>query len=466
MNLDLADIQGIVFFGYAAFKHARYVHVSFEDERSRPNTWLGELAPEVHGSGPKWLHGDHRVQVALTHRGLARLALDRTELASFPRELQQGMHDELRAHVLGDTGPNDPKNWDFGGPNQSPIHALLLLYAKSADAIAALRERLVERVGAHGGKILHEDTGELREPLLEPFGFRDGLVQPRVAGSPRPPSSRSRPVETGEAELAAGEVVLGYPNAYNELPPSPRGKDDFDIGKNGSYLVYRKLQQDTSGFWQHMLERAEPKGDLRAATKLASCMVGRWPSGAPLVSYPHDDPGPEAAKETFNFFREDPDGMKCPFGAHVRRANPRDMLAPSPEESIKAVDRHRLVRRGRPYGPPATGTPAERARWDGRERGLVFMALNASFRRQFEFVQQTWVNNPKFAGLDDERDPLVAGNIPAGGQCYTIPDSPARRRIPSLPAFVTVRGGGYFFLPGLRALDWLAKRRPPAHGRE
>jgi len=185
--------------------------------------------------------------------------------------------------------------------------------------------------------------------------------------------------------------------------------------------------------------------------------VGRWPSGAPLVRYPDFDPGAGAAKEDFGFFDLDPDGTKCPLGAHIRRANPRDMLGPTPEASREAVMRHRLLRRGRPYGPPAKGTPSERARSDGAERGLLFLALNTSFRRQFEFVQQTWVNNPKFANLD-ERDPLVASVIGDGGQSYTLPGVPARRRVMGLPRFVTLRGGAYFFVPGRRTLEWLARR--------
>jgi Dyp-type peroxidase family len=451
VKLELSDIQGIVLFGYGSLPHARYVHVSFESDESTPGTWLAELRHEVHASARGKRKHDERVNVAFTQRGLARFALAADELASFPRELQQGMNDELRAHVLGDVDANHSDTWEFGGAAHAPIHALVLLYAKNDDAMATLRDRIVARIVALGGVVVHEDSGELRDPLHEPFGFRDGIMQPHVTGSPRPR-------EANEVEVPAGEFVLGYPNAYDELPPSPCGTDGFDIGKNGSYLVYRKLRQDTAGFWQCMLDRARPNGDARAATKLAAKLVGRWPSGAPLVNYPDHDPGPGAEKEAFAFADADPDGMKCPLGAHIRRANPRDMLGPSSEESTKAVGRHRLLRRGRPYGANAKGTPAQRAKEDGAERGLVFIALNASFRRQFEFVQQTWLNNPKFGGLYDERDPVTSSEVGVRGQHYSIPGEPARRRLSGLPRFVTMRGGGYFFVPGLRALEWLARR--------
>jgi Dyp-type peroxidase family len=447
--LELSDIQGIVLFGYASLPHARYVHVSWP-EGSQPSTWLAELQHEVHASTRGARKDEGRVNVAFTHRGLARFALTTDELASFPRELQQGMNDELRSHVLGDVDDNAPSEWEFGGPGHLPIHALLMVFAKNNHAIGELSGRLVARISTLGGVVVHQDAGELRATQKEPFGFRDGIVQPHLTGTPRPRGS-------SDVEVPAGEFLLGYPNAYDELPPSPRGADGFDIGQNGSYLVYRKLRQDTSGFWQCMLDRAQPAGDPNAATTLASSMVGRWPSGAPLVKYPEFDPGPGSEKEDFAF-ADDPDGMKCPLGAHVRRANPRDMLEPSPEKSREAVGRHRLLRRGRAYGPPANGTPRERATSDGAERGLLFIALNASFRRQFEFVQQTWLNNPKFAGLYDERDPLVATVPGEGGQLYSVPNVPARRRLAGLPRFVTVRGGGYFFVPSLKALAWLSKR--------
>ena len=445
--LELHDIQAIVLYAYASLRHARYLCLTF-DEGARPNHWLAEVRHEVHGARRATHHHDERVHVAFTNEGLARLGLSAAEMKSFPRELQQGMGNPVRAHVLED----NPTTWEFGAPHQTPVHALLLLFAKSPEEMAVARQRLVTRIESHGGRVVHEDVTELHQPLHEPFGFRDGIAQPHVLGSPRSRKSH-------EVEVPAGEFILGYPNAYEELPPSPRGEAGFDIGRNGSYLVYRKLRQDTAGFWQCMLDRAEPPGDPRAATKLAASIVGRWPSGAPLVKYPERDPGLSGADDDFAFFDEDPEGKKCPLGAHIRRANPRDMLMPTPQESAVAVGRHRLLRRGRPYGPRAPLTPVAASQPQGAERGLVFLALNASFRRQFEFVQQTWVNNPKFGGLYDERDPLI-GHVPKEGQHFSIPADPARRRLSNLATFVSMRGGGYFFVPGLTALEWLSHRTP------
>jgi Dyp-type peroxidase family len=444
--LDLTDIQGFVLFAYAALPRAAYLHVSFDAKGATANAWLASVLPELQAAHRHAREDQTRLHVALTSGGLARFGLTSDEVSTFPREFQDGMGDPLRSRVLGDTGDNAPERWEFGAPGQPAIDAVVLLFAKEPGPLAALRERVRGGVADHGGKVVHEDDAAVRSPPEEPFGFHDGIGQPFVAGTPR-----AR--RTHEVTVAAGEFLLGYANAYGETPATPRGRNGFDLGKNGSFLVYRKLRQRTHAFWKALLEAADPPHDDAAATKLAAKLVGRWPSGAPVVLSPDADPG-YTTEPTFAFHKEDPTGDKCPFGAHIRRANPRDMLPPSQEESLTEVGRHRILRRGRPFGPAGHGTPSERAKEDGVERGLVFLALNASFRRQFEFVQQTWVNNPKFAGLYDERDPLVS-TFDAGQ--YSLPGSPARRRLPEMQRFVAVRGGGYFFVPGLRATEWIAK---------
>lgn len=461
-DLDLSDIQGIVLFAYASLARAAYVHVTFpESAGPRPNTWLAKLAKDVAHANVRTGKTGDKINVAFTTEGLARLGASKKEIETFPRELQQGMGHELRAHVLGDEGENHPEKWEVGGPKNKPLHALLMLYSHDAESITSLREREAARAADYGGEVVHVDEGQIQD--REHFGFADGIEQPHLTGSPR-----TKPDHF--VEVAAGEFILGYPNEYGEHPPSPRGVDGFDIGKNGTYLVYRKLQQDVAGFWQSMLTQAARDRDHdgrpddpanvqeKHAIHCAARVVGRWPSGAPLVHYPNEDVRGDDFEQAFDFTKLDREGMRCPLGAHIRRANPRDMLLPGPVESLKAVQRHRLLRRGRPYGPKTAESIHERAKSDGQERGLLFLVLNASIRRQFEFVQQTWVNNPKFAGLYDERDPLVA-TIHDNNAQMTIPRVPVRSKLQGLPRFVTTRGGGYFFLPGLKALQWLAGRR-------
>jgi deferrochelatase/peroxidase EfeB len=181
-------------------------------------------------------------------------------------------------------------------------------------------------------------------------------------------------------------------------------------------------------------------------------MIGRWKSGASLVSAPDADPGTTAGND-FGYHDDDPDGLRCPVGAHVRRANPRDGRDDDPARTLRSTKNHRILRRGRPYGPPLPegADPGP----DDPERGLVFMCLNTDIERQFEFVQHTWLNNPVFAGLEGEVDPVV-GPQPVGGGRFTVPQDPVRHRAEGLPRFVTTRGGAYLFLPSVRALTYLA----------
>jgi deferrochelatase/peroxidase EfeB len=219
--------------------------------------------------------------------------------------------------------------------------------------------------------------------------------------------------------------------------------------------VFRKLHQDVEAFWRFMKAWTKaPDGTENpdAAVDLASRMVGRWPSGAPRILAPYRDDQRMATRNDFGF-AEDPHGVTCPIGAHIRRANPRDSLAPSPSASAQESLRHRLLRRGRLFGPmvkdaQVAGEPVE--------RGIQFIAINTNIRRQFEFVQQTWVNNPKFAELYDETDPIVGAHLHGGAGRFTCQRHPVREMVVGMPRFVWIKGGAYFFLPGLRALRFLA----------
>jgi Dyp-type peroxidase family len=303
----------------------------------------------------------------------------------------------------------------------------------------------------------------------EHFGFRDGISQPHIA--------ELEPLLVGIDQVRAGEFVLGYTNEHGQrtmcaqVDPilDPRGllpavelSEQRDFGRNGSYLVLRTLAQDVHGFWEFIdtATQQDGKSDTSARIALASKMVGRWPSGAPLVKTPeHDDPELATAND-FLYHREDPDGLRCPIGSHIRRTHPRDSLPPRPgsEQSIAVNKRHRLLRRGRAYGPPLAASMNHEdmlaAEPDGQERGLHFVSLCANLSRQFEFVQGAWVNNPHFAGLRSDTDPLIG--VRHEGGTFTMPADPVRERVHDLPSFVGMRGGGYFFLPGRRALQFLA----------
>ena len=116
-----------------------------------------------------------------------------------------------------------------------------------------------------------------------------------------------------------------------------------------------------------------------------------------------------------------------------------------------AINLHHFLRRGTNYGPPLPEGVLED---DGEQRGGVFLFVGAHLERQFEFVQSQWVTDGNFISHGTEQDPIL-GNAEGEG-IFTIPKHPLRRRLHGLPQFVAVRGGEYCFMPGLRALKWLA----------
>jgi deferrochelatase/peroxidase EfeB len=229
------------------------------------------------------------------------------------------------------------------------------------------------------------------------------------------------------------------------------------------------LSQDVGAFWKFMDDQTKGRDGAAAADaqiRLASKMVGRWPGGAPLVKSPHADDPALCDDNDFLYHRAgDEHGFKCPIGAHVRRANPRDALDPEPgsDRSIEVGKRHRVLRRGRPYGAPVAESMEIAdilARRDvPGDRGLHFICFNTHIGRQFEFIQHTWLNNPKFDGLCEDDDPMAGdrgGSREKPCGTFTVQSEPLRTRVTGMPRFSHVRGGGYFFLPGIRAVRFLA----------
>jgi Dyp-type peroxidase family len=444
---DLADIQGLVYRGWSDHPWSVFVFARLPAEVARARAWLALVEPEVASARVGTTAPGDRCQLALTAHGLAALGVPDDALAGLPQEATLGM--AARRHILGD--PDHPPRQFGGSPDD--VDVLVMLYARTEPARAALLDRHRAQLVAAGATVVAE---ELTTPIgsHEHFGFADGLSQPFVPGL----HDHAR---DGHAEVATGEIVLGYQNSYGRLPQSPRTAD-FDLGRNGTYLVFRKLAQDVAGLWSWLDKQAAalaPEGEAhRALTELLGAkLVGRWRSGASLVLAPDADAPRLAATNTFGYLSEDPDGRRCPIASHVRRANPRDARGGSADDSADVVKRHRIVRRGRSYGPRLE-VDAAITTDDGQARGLYFIALQASIARGFEFIQQTWLSNPGFHGLHDEPDPLV-GN---GGGYLTIPAAPLRLRLAGVPPVVRLVGGEYFLLPSRAAIAWMA--RPVAPG--
>jgi len=440
---EAEHMQGLLLSGYGKQPSAAYVFFSIADP-AKTKAWLKDVTPLVTPGKNFDKSRDFSLNLAFTHKGFARLGLSAATLATFSRPFVEDMAHPDRARLLDDA----VNTWQWGKPDHR-IHVLLMLYGNDQPALAlrlaAERERAqgaLEYLFDIPSQDLPERPGHLDSE--EHFGFVDGLSQPAIA--------EYRP-ERPDNDVKAGEFVLGYENEYGQTTASPLVKEPDtdpasilpgrDLGRNGSYLVLRQLEQDVTGFWNMLAQRSS---DPDAQEALAAKIVGRRRDGTPLVDgkMPND----------FNF-GGDPHGYACPLGAHIRRANPRDTLIEDPKESIKTGKRHRLLRRGRPYGPPIQ----DRYTPDGQARGLVFITLNANIERQFEFVQHAWITSPNFARLHDEADPLLGGRTEFPG-VMTIPGHPIRRRCAGLLSHITVRGGAYFFLPSLRALSYLASVNP------
>lgn len=463
-TLERDDIQGLVARGYGNLGAASFVLLEIVNP-APARAWLGRLADRITSGSAR--PDDRALNIAFSAPGLGKLGLGPETLALFSQEFAGGMTTAHRRRVLGDVDASDPDRWAWGGPRTRPVDLLLALYARDETALASLHDDLAADF-AGGDLAPVERLGTAPLDDREHFGFRDGISQPTLEGLPRP--------DLPSNIIKTGEFVLGYQNEYglytdrpvldasadpgNLLPPVSGNSDERDLGRNGSYLVFRQLGQDVRGFWRFLDEvtrATDGTSDPLASTRLAAKMVGRWPNGAPLVLSPDRDDPRFANANDFGYGQADPAGLNCPVGAHVRRAHPRDSLDPEPgtDRSYALDKRHRLLRRGRKYGPP--DSPDEQLT-DGaadEARGLHFICLCANIARQFEFVQHTWISNQKFDGLYDEVDPLIGRRDP-GGANLSVPRRPFRQRITGLPSFVTVRGGAYFFLPGLRAIRYLA----------
>ena len=476
-TLDLHDIQGLVLRGYRSMHAARFLLLEITDER-RAREYLQALADRLNlaRDSPQRC----AFQVAFTAPGLARLGIPERILCTFSREFLEGMHDDVRAETLGDRGDNDPGTWEWG-QRAEPIHAMLMVYAHDEPLLEA---RLTEeRSALHGAfRILHEKETCQLAGQKEHFGWRDGLSLPKIAGVPERP--RKKEAESWTTAIPAGEFVLGYRNDYGAFTDSPTVEhvDDpedqlpvvfdgsrRDLGRNGTYLVHRELRQDVRAFWDYLEAHSREAGDDPAerAIALGAKMVGRWPGGAPLATSPAAD-RPEHATDNKFSYADDVVGLHCPPGAHIRRANPRDVLTleeRGASASVQMVRKHQMLRRGRSFGRPIAGSMEPRdilaAPADDEPRGLHFICLVGDISRQFEFVQRSWIHSANFDAMFKDGDPISAARRPPGHENandeFTCPAVPVRRKYKQMPQFTRLVGGAYFFLPGVAALRFIAR---------
>jgi Dyp-type peroxidase family len=459
-SLQLEDIQGNLLKGYG-LPHAAHLFVRVRDAAAGQG-FLRDLAGEV-TTARAWSNRDHAattLNVAVSARGLRAIGLPEDVMETFPSEFRQGM--AARADRLGDDGLSRPQTWEKG-LRQGEVELVVSLHAQSPDALSARVDGLRKRAKSTH----HLDVGcpQLAATLpdephygREHFGYSDGFAQPAIAGGP----VEMRPGDGvpgrwgGWRPLKAGEFVLGYPDEDGGVPPAPAAP----YGRNGTFMVLRKLRQDVIGF-RAMLRAAADALWSRDEELVAAKIAGRWRDGTPIILAPTSRELERAAhsRHTNAFrYRSDPGGRVCPIGAHIRRANPRDGLYGGGQR----VRRHRIIRRGMPYGPPLPLGAKDRI-----ERGLLFVCFNASIVRQFEVVNG-WCMDGNAFGLGDDRDFMLGENGAHDGK-MTLQGDPPTFLAPSRPLVVT-RGGEYLFQPGITALHALGRlgggraRRRPARG--
>jgi deferrochelatase/peroxidase EfeB len=511
VKLVNSEIQSIIFGGLGFMPCGTSLFYDLPETVVDARSWLAEIMPNIAFNDGRRLKQKAVATFAVGPEGLKRLGLPEQGLQTFPNAFLTGLTDDARARLLGDTGDNAVDKWRWG---KIAPHTALLVYGKTADDVAALKSKLDESAAAHGVQLTHSvPLKEITIDKREPFGFADGISQPVIRGTYKGLKAAD-PIHLVEP----GEFILGYPDNRGNMPPGPTlpatadprnilplvdTAGDFtrnfvdgvrDLGRNGSFLVIRELEQYVETFSAYCQAEAErlnerlPEPYEVTAEFVGAKLVGRWHNGSSIIRHPylpkhdhekaagrepetahsHPDAGaerPTTRPETssvaptpverpakashlqdndFLFGTEDPEAIRCPFGAHIRRANPRDSLEPGSQDQIDISNRHRIIRIGRQYMPN-----------DGNNPGLFFMCLNGDLERQFEFIQQTWLKSPSFHGLSCEKDPLL-GDAESGMCGYTIPSRYGPVRLSPVPAMVATRGGGYFFLPGKRLLDFLA----------
>jgi Dyp-type peroxidase family len=457
-ELEYRNIQGLIISAYGHLPCATYLLLRVVDGAAARG-WLARTVEEITTAERKQERAS--VNIAFTREGLERLELDAKTIKSFSRAFFEGMATAHRSRILGDAKENEPAHWEWGGSDpKKAVDILLMLFAIDETELDSMLARQRASFFENGIVELLALAAGRQPDNREHFGFADGMGQPAIENTPAAKNAGARNL------IKPGEILMGHINTYEKPAEGPvvqAGRDpqgllpDGDLGHSGTYLVFRQLAQNVPALYKFLDDATRtPSGELdsEASIRLAAKFVGRWPGGAPLVLSPDKDDPSLADADDFGYFDRDPHGFACPIGSHIRRANPRDSLGPDTTKALASANRHRILRRGRAYGPRLKDPRVD----DGVNRGLHFICLNSDIERQFEFVQQTWINNPVFGGLNGEVDPLVGyqDKLDKGDAKMTVPADPVRTRVHDIPPFVTVKGGAYFFLPSIRALRYLA----------
>ena len=506
--LDLCDIQGNVVraYGRFGFPIARYLLLNISDGPGGRN-WLMSIIPSVTNSAT-WSTEPNGVtrpkvtlNIAINHAGLAALELPLESLNSFSTEFSMGM--KKRKDITGDVGPSSPEHWDpvwHSDLKDKAVHVLLTLNAVTREFLEAQYKSVCNQIAASAGAVTlldgHKGPSDSLLPYQEAhiifenglptpkehFGYTDGIGDPYFEGiqdARTRVEGRGKQMSDGTWQpLATGEFLHGHLDEAREYPPAAA---PILLSRNGTYLVYRKLHQNVASF--DALLKSEGAAYPGGAELMAAKFVGRWRNnGAPLVNAPDAESkkrwDAEYAKATPDqrdamlsdfTYDEDMSGARCPMSGHMRRVNPRASLELKaglcPGEFVKnsgafdtpgaLANRRRILRRGLPYGDSTL-----RAN-DNGDHGVIMMMLNADIGRQYEFVQQQWVNYGNDFREANDKDVILgnrAKHLPNSVIHPVDPEGDAPPRfVRNIPLLVETRGGDYFFVPSMTALRLIAR---------
>ena len=494
MSIDLHDVQGNIVKGYGRYGYpvARYLLATINSD-TQGREFLSAILPMI-STAEAWQSSDGpdaTTNIGMTYQGLKALEVPELTLRGFPPEFAMGM--KKRFEILGDVGSSGHDKWDDAWSKEDDVHLWISINSRDGDKLVERYDEIVVLAKAcnvtvipghkseGAGALPYQDAGALQKEgkitKKEHFGYDDGISDPYFKGSG---TGEERVIGGGKCNdgdplskdswspLETGEFILGYKDEAYEYPMAPEPKV---FSKNGTFMAYRKLHQNVGSFNRYLKDNANLVEG--GEEEVAAIFAGRWRDGAPLTSYPSytkwrkfgedlEKADPEEEKElrktlvAFNY-DNDNEGASCPIGSHIRRVNPRGALGYNKDafESKSALtNRRRLARRGLPYG-----TVSDSESNDG-EHGIIFMAICASLNRQFEFVQQQWVNYGNDLKLGNDKDPLIGSAAPEGTGVMTVPAGEHDEKplfLQNIPRFVDVRGGAYFFIPSITALKLMAK---------
>jgi len=434
--LDLHEIQATVLRQRPAPYFGSHVLLHVDDVRAG-REFLRRLTPYV-DSAVGWRNAANAwIAVGISYAGLEALGLPQGSLQSFPEPFREGM--AARAPHLRDEGVNDPKNWDPSFGN-GQVHIGLSVFSDSEEKHRRVLAIASEQYKVSGVSVLAIQDFGAQPGDLNSMGYKDGIDQPAIEGSSVDPlPGQGQPIK-------AGEFVLGYPGEAGF--PLPMPQPDI-LGQNSTYVGFRKYQTRVGAFNRFLQANGSTEEEREL---LAAKLVGRWRSGAPLTLAPEvDNPtlGADSNRNNDFNYSNDPRGRQAPFGCHIRRMNPRDTKL----TRLTDVNLHRLIRRGTTYGPPYDKNALSEAD-DQVPHGAYFLFISAKAMDTIEFLQQEWINDGNFIGIGSERDPIIGRQ--EEGATFTIPRHPVRRLVHGIETFNVLRGGEYFFMPSISALNWLA----------